>query len=777
MKSYLRFLSRNKLYTAIEVVGLSVALAFVIIMSCFVWQNMSVNRHYPDQDRIYAIGTKGSLMSNAYIAETMVDAIPELECGTTVLRLTCDPHSIDGNLLKRESYMSIEKNFFEMFPTRFIYGSEDVLNNPSNAIVTESLAKEFGGEDIIGKTLLFEGVHKLIIAAVIEDFDDTIFQNEQVIVNIGHESQHRWKGGQNSNIHVSSSGVLALVKAKKDADETVILDKMDRIYENGISDKNRKDSYLSLTRLDKAYTSDNNEGEYTGLKKGNAGLMTAFSIIVVFLLISAVFNYINLNTALAGRRSKEIATRMLLGEDRLNIFKRNMLESLGFMITCMCIAFIIARACLPYVNGLLDSPIPVQMKFSHGYIYMYTIILGVTALFCGIIPSLISFRFQPIEIIKGSYRHQSKRTFSKVFIIIQNIIAIIIIAMSITMNSQISYMIDMPMNANTEGLFICRTFSGEFEKTLRELPYVAEFGRCQGRPGMAYGSYGFELEGDVPKEVSLDICECDSAAFELFGFKVVKDYGVPMGRGAWLTETAVRELGIDPENPVFPSRYAWAINYNAIAGIIEDVPFSSAMNLNPDAGGFVLKGPQDPDWSDYIVRLSDSSAENIKELTRLCEEEIVRVHGRSIPVSSGYYPDLIEEAYEPIKKQAKMVTLFMIVAILLSALGQIAMSTYYATEKEKEIGIRKVFGGTVRSESIRNIFEYLAYCVIACIIAVPVSVWIAGRYLETFVYKMPQKPWIFVAAALMVFAVSLASVLWQTLRAARTNPAEALKKE
>ena len=777
MKSYLRFLERNKLYTAIMAVGLSISLAFVIIMSCFVWQNISVNRLYPDQDRMYAIGIKGSLMSNAFIAETMVDAIPELECGTTVFRFTCDPHSIDGNLLKRESYMSIEKNFFEMFPTRFVYGSEDVLNDPGNAIVTESLAKEFGGEDIIGKTIFFEGVHKLVIAAVIEDFDDTIFQNEQVIVNIGHESQKRWKGGQNSNIHVSSSGVLALVKAKKGADEMVILDKMDRIYGNGISDIYRKDSYLSLTRLDKAYTSDNNAGEYTGLKKGNAGLMTAFSIIVVFLLISAIFNYINLSTALAGRRSKETATRMLLGEDRMSIFKRNLLESLGFMITCMCMAFIIARVCLPYVNGLLDSPIPVQMKFSHGYIYMYIIILGVTALFCGIIPALIAFRFQPIEIIKGSYRYQSKRTFSKVFIIIQNIIAIIIIAMTMTMNSQIRHMIDMPMNANTEGLFICRTFSGEFEKTLRELPYVAEFGRCQGRPGMAYGSYGFELEGDVPKEVRLDICECDSAAFELFGFKIVKEYGVPMGQGAWLTEAAFRELEMDPDNPVFPARYAWGIKHNAIAGIIEDVPFSSAMNLNPDAGGFVLKGTQDPDRADYIVRLNDSSAENIKELTRLCEEEIVRVHGRSIPVSSGYYPDLIEEAYEPIKKQAEMVTLFMIVAILLSALGQIAMSTYYATEKEKEIGIRKVFGGTVRSESIRNIFEYLVYCVIACVIAVPASVWIAGRYLETFVYKMSQKPWLFVAAAFMVFAVSLASVLWQTLRAARTNPAEALKKE
>ena len=133
--------------------------------------------------------------------------------------------------------------------------------------------------------------------------------------------------------------------------------------------------------------------------------------------------------------------------------------------------------------------------------------------------------------------------------------------------------------------------------------------------------------------------------------------------------------------------------------------------------------------------------------------------------------------YDDMRKQITMVELFMVIAILLSALGQVAMSTYYATEREKEIGIRKVFGGTVRSESIRNIFEYMIYCIIACVIAVPVSVVAAGRYLETFVYKMPQKPWIYVLAAVSAFTISIASVLWQTLRAARTNPAEALKKE
>ena len=124
-----------------------------------------------------------------------------------------------------------------------------------------------------------------------------------------------------------------------------------------------------------------------------------------------------------------------------------------------------------------------------------------------------------------------------------------------------------------------------------------------------------------------------------------------------------------------------------------------------------------------------------------------------------------------------MVIVFMVIAILLSALGQVAMSTYYATEREKEIGIRKVFGGTVCSESVRNILEYMGYTLIAAVIAVPAAILAAERYLETFVYRMDMPAWIFVVATASLFATSFVSVLWQTLHAAHTNPAETLKKE
>ena len=129
------------------------------------------------------------------------------------------------------------------------------------------------------------------------------------------------------------------------------------------------------------------------------------------------------------------------------------------------------------------------------------------------------------------------------------------------------------------------------------------------------------------------------------------------------------------------------------------------------------------------------------------------------------------------ENQLTLVTIFMVIAIMLAVLGQVAMSTYFAREKELEIGIRKVFGGTIRSESIRNIREYMTHCLIATVIAVPAAYLITSEYLKGFQYRMEQNAWTYIAASLAVFAISLLAVLWQILRAARTNPAEALKKE
>ena len=779
MKSYLRFLSRNKLYTTIEVVGLSVSLAFVIIMSCFVWQNMSVNSHYPDQDRMYAIGVKSSVNSNGEMAETMAGAIPELECGTTIICTSTDSQSLDGNDLERKKHLAVEKTFFEMFPTKFLTGSPEVFNGIENVIITEGLANEYGGIDLIGKKLVLEDdeeEYEFTVSAIIEDFDDTIFENARFLINLKHPLNHE---RMQVPLYIGMAGTATVFKVREGIDEDELRNKADKAYCAAIDIEYDEDGHLSLTRLDKIYTSEDNDGEGTGFKKGNKELMTSFSIIVVFLLISAIFNYINLNVALTGRRSKETATRMLLGEDRIKVIIRSMCESLGFMATCMCTAFLIAYVSLPYINSLIESPIPIEIRFSKGYASMYILILGMAALICGIIPAIISLKSKPIEIVKGNWRYQSKRIFSKVFIIMQNVIALIMIIVSLTMNAQIRHMINMPLNTDISDLYIARVFSSEFGKDLDGLPFVEKYGITYGGPGRRASTYGFKLDDEAETFVRINVCECDSSAFSIFGFKIIRDYGTANEKRIWITESALRNLCMDPENPVFPESGRRSVFQGGgeIAGIIEDVPFTSALNLDPDVAGIVIMEPQDPVWSEYIIKMNNPSRENIGILDKLCEEEITESKRHWAIKRYGYYPDIIEKGYEPLKKQTRMVILFMAIAIMLSALGQIAMSTYYATEHEKEIGIRKIFGGTVRSESRRNVRAYMSYCLIAGIIAVPLSIWITGRYLETFVYRMQQRPWTYIVAVAALLVISLASVLWQTIRAARTNPAEALKKE
>ena len=146
-------------------------------------------------------------------------------------------------------------------------------------------------------------------------------------------------------------------------------------------------------------------------------------------------------------------------------------------------------------------------------------------------------------------------------------------------------------------------------------------------------------------------------------------------------------------------------------------------------------------------------------------------------ILADYVEDLLMKPYEQVRKQSTLVSIFMIITILLSVLGQLAMSTYYASESKMDIGIRKVFGGSVEGEILRSLRAYIARCVIAIVIAIPVAVYLSGIYLDGFTYKMDLSPWIFILSAAGTLLISIASVIVQLVKAARTNPAEALKKE
>lgn len=770
MKSYLRFLGRNKLYTSIMAVGLSVSLAFVIIMSCYVWQQYRVGREYPDHERIYNIGISGSSQSRVHIGFMVKDHIPDVEDATRIVNYNRILATETEEIGITDAF-SILPNFFDFFPCRFVAGGKEGVQSAGSVAISESMATRLGG-DVIGKILFFDG-QQYTVGAVYEDFKGSLLEERDILVC------ENYPEAADYHFLKTIGNTYTFIKLRDGAVPEEVIRKVNEVSsDNAISSVDK--SKYALTRLDELYLADCNWGG-TGIRKGDPQTMKAFGIIVIFILISSIFNYINLSSALSVRRSKEMATRMLHGDNRTGIIVKSITESLALVAICMVLAFAISYALVPGINGLIQSDIPIEISMKPGYLLFYTGITFMIGLACSIVPAIVSVRFSPLDVTKGTFRFQRKKTFTKIFIIIQNAIAVIIIAVSLTMTFQIRYMKAMPLNANVDNLYSCRNYYYDvaFEEKLKALPYVTEVGKAFGRPCGNACNWCLPINGDRENEVAFSVMYSDTTAFRLFGYQVIHDFGRPGKFGMWMTESTFERLKMDINNPIPPKELSYVEGDVPLAGIIRDYPVRTAINMITDEYTILYVLPEDDIrlTGDYIVKMNQVTEENKKELFDLSAAAIADKYGPGTLVRSGYIKDLIDSEYVHISNQLTLVNILMVIAIMLAALGQIAMSTYYASERQKDIGIRKVFGGTVRSESIRNIRDYMLYCLAACAIGIPTAVWIAGRYLDTFTYRIPSKPWIYILAAITVFIISLASVLWQALRAARTNPAEVLKKE
>ena len=780
MKSYLRFLSRNKFYTFVQFIGLSISLAFVLIITCYVWQNLNVCRYYPDTDNVYCVASNygsGGVSSGYLWGETFKDNIPEIQDACLVVNGYAEFTMDDGSAIEPNSALRVDDNFWEFFPTEFVYGSPEIFNDDSNVAVTEEFANLHGGVDIIGRTLT-NGKKEYTISAIVRGMENSIFVVEgPVIMSTSGINTEQFR---ENPLSIATGGTLTFLKVRDNVGIDELLEKLDYLYTKMNPDVKLYDGrkhHFSLCPFNELFFSDLNDDEdYDGLKKGKKGLIISFSIIVLFLLISAVFNYINLNTALAGKRSREMATRMILGDGKRVIIIRSMLESVAFVAVCLGAAFLIAILSIDGINALLNSPVPLAFSLSQEFIYIYIAIFLLTSALCGVVPAFISFNFKPVEIIKGEYRFKSKRVFSKVFIIVQYSLSCVMIALAIVVNIQIHHMIDMPLNSNIDNLYYI-SFSGSIDKLQADLlsqPYVKRVGQSEGTPGRRNMQIGMPINDQ--ETITMGMIRCDSAAFSMYDFEILFKNNNSSNTGLWLTESSFEALGMDYSNPVLPQALLKGLWWDAdFEGVIGDVPLSPALSYDPKSlAAIVVRKPYSE--SSLIVETIERTPEIEKQLFELADIESKR-QSNNLYIVADYVEDLLMEPYEQVRKQSTLVSIFMIITILLSVLGQLAMSTYYASESKMDIGIRKVFGGSVEGEILRSLKGYLVRCVVAIVIAIPVAVYLSGIYLDGFTYKMNLSPWIFIVSAAGTLLISIASVIVQLVKAARTNPAEALKKE
>ena len=780
MKSYFTFLSRNKLYTAIQFFGLAIALGVVLLLTLYAKTEFNIGNRQPYSHQLYAIGYGDGIGMTVGTAPELFPSIPEIKEWTRLINNELTDLTIDNNYYQVNS-LAVDSNFFRLMDYPLIGCERDkVLNGTNEAIISEPFARKvFGNEDPIGRTIMYLNQTPLRVVGILPTFDPTeLLKPVDLLVPIRLvEKTYSWMdnfGSTQTFVTLTEDAIPGIVTRK-------LLDSY-KSYWDYWKEDNSTNNFTwgsSLTRMDEIYFSPLNH--YTPFRNGTRKQVQILLAIAMILLLSAVFNYINLTVSQTGKRAHEMATRRLMGDSAGQIVLRYLAESAIVRPGGFIGGFLIAFIAKPYFVYLLSTQI--AMSLSPATVaYALLLLVGITGI-SGLVPALIIRKYSPIDIVKGNFRLQNKQLFSRLFIIVQNVISTFLITLGLTMAVQIHYLATLPTGYNTDLVFVRAWDLGPtydkqaiLQKRLQALPQVAEVALARKLPFVS-GHDGVR-QPDEEGMSWLHLSDVDSTAFRMLGFEVTERWSDPLPGMVWVTEETCRRYNLSADNPHFGKNGdEGGYRYN-VCGVIRD--YRSLMPLNtptPDSHGAV--GVMDPQGYviSQVVRTQGNRSEALAAIRHTCREVSKEVIGMPKDLEADYIDDYLDKDLTHEKNIVMLVLCFMVISILISAMGLFAMSISYTEQQSKRIALCKVMGAETSGAVWELSKRFMMLSLLAACFALPISLKAVQISLESF-YNRIAFPWHLIAAAVLAtIVIAFVSIISQTLKVARRNPIKSIRTE
>lgn len=774
MKSFWNFIKKNKLYGAINLVGLTVSMAFVLLLAVYVQRQLSTDTFQENADRIYVIANEDNVTMGYWLDKHLKNNFPEIEKGCCVANIaSAAAFNIDGERVYG-STMAADSTFFEMFSYDLLEGNKaDWRVSQDRCMVSREFANaHFGDKDPLGQIISFnyEGSFQLTVCGVYEDFGNSILKAPDVLIrgdimpkiNSSHDE-----------FMSNAGGGICFVMAYPGADlQARHSDILDWCEENFWVYKSQYDKVRIIPLRDMYFL---NEGIRYGsdtIQFGNRSFVNLLLAMCILLLAFAVLNYINMTTALTGFRAKEMATRRLVGADKRSIFFKVISESTLICGISMLLAILLAEALAPTASRILEYQVSVFKAVTTVNILLvlgFILVLGILA---GIVPALLIQKAQPIEIVRGTLRLKTKTVYSKVIIVVQNVVAVVMLVSALTIGLQIRHMVSADLGYNTKDILVVDNAfgqTGQIRPLLdkwREEPCVEEVGQGDGIP--LGGTNNWTMEMPDGHWVSFQQIQGDDKYFDILGLKVKQDNHQP--NKWWLNEYAFKQIGIEETATEFQTAQNGA---RSIGGIYYD--FKIRPLEQDQSAAMIYNRGENPD-DDYpwvlLVKTTGDQAAAKKQVEAACKEVFP-----DRLFEAQYIEEMIEDGFADESRVLNIVLIFTLLSILVSALGLFAMSSYYMQQEIRSVSVKKVFGADYSGVLKELVLSFMKMVGIAFVIGVPIAWFIMSRWLSGYGHRINLYWWIFLAAGAVVALIAIASVLYQSIKTARTNPAEALKKE
>jgi putative ABC transport system permease protein len=780
-----RNIQRNKSFSLINIVGLAVGLACSTFIFLWVQDELSFDRFHMNADRIHRVAVSGLIndtelgytLTPLILAETLAQDFPEVEEAMRIYR----PRSIITVQYKNKAFteprvLLVEKNFFRLFSFPFINGDPSTaLDDPTNLILSQNTAlKYFGRENPIGKSVEFNGQNYKITGVVKNVPHNSHFQFDILVplhvMDLSRPAQ--WM----------NNFVVTYILLKEGSSPSQIEAKFPELIKTKIGDLgegNRWEYYLqALTDIHLYSHIDYELGE-----NGNIAYVRVFSVIAVFLLIIASINFINLTTARASKRAREVGVRKVSGSHRSQLMRQFLCESIFLSYLALVFAAGILFLALPAFCNLVAKPLKFSLLFHPG---TFLLIVGVTLLvgfLSGIYPAFVLSSFRPSLVIKGNLLQTGKKvSLRNTLVAFQFSISVFLIVGTLVVFKQLQYMQNNELGFNREQVLVIKNpfVLGKqietFKYKLQENPNVLNAAISSHLPGYEANFVGISFDPQESSWVSLETWTGDEDLLDTLQMKLIlgrffsKDF--PSDKKAVvLNESAVRNIGW--EEPIGKILQSFNIDWTVI-GVVKDMHYQSMQHQIRPMGLFHLGSNFNNYSPKYLsVRLSTNNiSQTISSLEKIWEN-----YSPGFPFEFSFLDDAYNSLYINEQRTRTLSVIFTFLTIFIAALGLFGLTSYIAVQRTKEIGIRKILGASASDIAFFLAKGFISLIIVSIVISVPFVIYVLNSWLSNFAYHIEIAWWMFAFGSLITIVIAVITVGYQIIKAAAANPVNSLRYE
>jgi len=801
----LRNINRNRLFSFINIVGLSIGLACVFVILLYVRNEFSYDRYHEDGDRIFRIALN-RIYPDAQVSypivphslgPTMLEDFPEVEACTRIMYFGGEiPFQFGDQTFNESHVIAADSNIFDLFSIRLIQGDpNNVLRDVNEILLSESTARKyFGDDEAVGKSINVIGFQEALVAGVFEDLPENTHLKFDIIGSI------KIMGFIEQPSYVTFSALTYIrLRDSKLADEIEgripelirtygagqIQANMGVSYDDYIAAGNGYDYFLQPLR--DIHLHSNMEGELKN--NGNYNYVIISISIAIFILLLACINFINLSTARSTERAREVGIRKVVGSDRSLLIRQFLSESTIITLIGLCLAVLIAELLLPSFNFLAGRNLSINYldSFTLPVLLGFALLVG---LLSGSFPAFVLSSFKPTQVLKGKFTTSAGGKITRnVLVIVQFTVSVFLISFTFLVYKQLVYLFRTDMGFEKENVLVLEggipaEQRESFKQELEQFSWISASGASGSEiTGGFYPGFMVQIENYGSEVITSRFLTVDEDFLSTMNIRVLQGRGFDRrykdSLNVLINETAVRDfnltepIGAKIIDPIQNEEGEAELREWTVIGVVNDFHYTS---LHDRMNSFVLQsttGPNGPFTRLLYIRLN---TDNLSMAIEGLETKWVEFFPER-PFKYYFLDDNIGEMYANDRTSGTLFSVFTILAILIACVGLFGLAAYIAEQKTKEIGIRKVNGASVQRIVILISSGFNKLILLSILVSVPISYWMFTKWLNNFAYKTDISFWIFIVSGLLALGIAFLTVSFHAIRTANKNPADILHYE